>query len=73
VTADGQTQEILTEKSFTIDDIVWRAIAKIAFNYLAYWQGTQLTLHPAFAAASTRVPSPRSGDSVYFAGLPVEE
>jgi hypothetical protein len=44
----GQAQDILTEKSVTIDDTVWRAIAKIAFNYLAYWQGSEFTLHPAF-------------------------
>jgi hypothetical protein len=34
--------------TLTIDDIVWRAVAKIAFNYLAYLQGQEFALHPAF-------------------------
>ena len=34
--------------ALTIDDIVGRAVAKIAFNYLAYWQGAEFALHPAF-------------------------
>jgi hypothetical protein len=40
--------DILVEKSFTIDDIVRRAITKIAFNYLAKMHGAQFALHPAF-------------------------
>lgn len=34
--------------SLTIDDVVRRAIAKIAFNYLAYWQGAEFLRHPGF-------------------------
>jgi hypothetical protein len=40
--------DILVEKSFTIDDIVRRAITKIAFNYLAKMHGVPFTLHPSF-------------------------
>ncbi len=31
-----------------IDDIILRAVAKIGFNYLAYWQGRHFVLHEGF-------------------------
>lgn len=40
--------DILVEKSFTIDDMVRRAITKMAFNYLAKMHGAQFALHPSF-------------------------
>jgi hypothetical protein len=45
---DASRKDILVEMALTIDDIVGRAVAKIAFNYLAYWQGAEFALHPAF-------------------------
>jgi hypothetical protein len=45
---DVPREDIGVEMSLTIDDIVWRAVAKIAFNYLAYFQGCEFALHPAF-------------------------
>jgi len=45
---DPSRKDLEVEMALTIDDIVWRAIAKIAFNYLAYWQGAAFVLHPAF-------------------------
>ena len=35
----------------TIDHAIFRAIAKIAFNYLAYWQGADFVQHPDFGKA----------------------
>ena len=31
-----------------IDESIVRAVAKIAFNYLAYWQGSEFMLEPDF-------------------------
>jgi hypothetical protein len=31
--------------------VIWRAVAKIAFNYLAYGEGAAFVHHPAFDAA----------------------
>jgi hypothetical protein len=35
----------------TIDHVIFRAIAKIAFNYLAYWEGPQFVQHRDFDKA----------------------
>jgi hypothetical protein len=48
IASGPQPADILVEQCFTIDDTVWRAVAKIAFNYLAYWQGPEFAQHPAF-------------------------
>jgi hypothetical protein len=34
-----------------IDDVTFRSVAKIAFNYLAYWEGASFVQHPAFDKA----------------------
>jgi HNH endonuclease len=41
-------RDILVTVDGTIDNIIWRAVAKIAFNYLAHRQGATFALHPAF-------------------------
>jgi hypothetical protein len=46
--ADTSPKDIGVDMALTIDDIVLRAVAKIAFNYLAKWQGAEFALHPAF-------------------------
>jgi len=43
---DGQ--DWLCKIEGTIDDIIRRAIAKISFNYLAYWEGREFMLHADF-------------------------
>jgi hypothetical protein len=40
--------DVLVEVSITIDDRIWRGIAKIAFNYLAHCLGHDFALGPAF-------------------------
>ncbi|MCH8975991.1 MAG: hypothetical protein IH909_00005 [Proteobacteria bacterium] len=42
---------ILCELEGTIDQKIIRTIAKIAFNYLAYWQGPELLQEPSFDTA----------------------
>lgn len=60
--------DILVEKSFTIDDVVRRAITKIAFNYLAKMHGAQFALHPAFDGIRRFV---RYGERpVFFCSMP---
>lgn len=40
--------DIGCEVSWTIDQIIYRAIAKIAFNYFTYWAGSKTVIHNAF-------------------------
>jgi hypothetical protein len=42
---------ILCEFEGTIDHVIRRAIAKISFNYLAYWQGADFVNRPEFDMA----------------------
>jgi len=42
---------VLCELEGTIDQNIFRTIAKIAFNYLAYWQGPELLHEPSFDTA----------------------
>lgn len=45
----GENDKIEMEVSGTIDDTIFRAIAKISFNYLAYWnQDVDFLLHKDF-------------------------
>lgn len=43
-------KDCLCEVDATMDLIIFRAIAKIAFNYLAYWEGPDFVLHGDFNA-----------------------
>lgn len=42
---------ILCEFEGTVDHVIRRAIAKISFNYLAYWQGAEFMHRPEFDMA----------------------
>jgi len=42
---------VMCELEGTIDQKIFRAIAKISFNYLAYWQGPELLHEPSFDTA----------------------
>lgn len=42
---------INTDVESKVDHVIWRAVAKIAFNYLAYGEGAAFVHHPAFDAA----------------------
>lgn len=46
----------------TIDQVILRAIAKIGFNYLAYWAGTDFVMHESFNAIRTFVLTGEKGD-----------
>ena len=41
-------QELLCEVEGTIDRKIFRAVAKIGFNYLAYWQSADFMFHESF-------------------------
>jgi HNH endonuclease len=43
-----ESQSILTEEQATIDHTIFRATAKIAFNYLAYWEGGEFVRQLSF-------------------------
>lgn len=43
-----ESQSILTEEQATIDHTIFRATAKIAFNYLAYWEGGEFIRQLSF-------------------------
>ncbi len=45
---ENQTEDWLCKVEGVVDDIIFRAIAKIAFNYLTYWQGVDFLLHKSF-------------------------
>jgi hypothetical protein len=42
------SESILCELEVTVDQTIFRAITKIAFNYLAYWQGESFVNESAF-------------------------
>ncbi|MEW5985185.1 MAG: HNH endonuclease [Chloroflexota bacterium] len=46
--AEGESGQWLHEVEGSIDKIICRAIAKIAFNYLAYWQDAESVLQEVF-------------------------
>lgn len=46
-----QSQSLLCEVEGTIDQNIFRAIAKIAFNYLLYWQGLDFLFESPFNTA----------------------
>ena len=45
-----RSHSILCELEGRIDHIIFRAIAKIAFNYLVFWQGSGFVQQPSFDA-----------------------
>jgi hypothetical protein len=45
---DKKLEKLLVEFDVNVDSIIRRAIAKIAFNYLAYWQGADFVLQDVF-------------------------
>jgi hypothetical protein len=45
---DVKTETIGCDLEGTIDHTIFRAIAKIAFNYLAYWEGAEFVQNPEF-------------------------
>lgn len=44
VNPDDSESSLLCKIEGTIDDTIFRAVAKISFNYLAYWQGREFML-----------------------------
>lgn len=45
---ENSAKDRLCEVNGRIDDIILRAIAKIAFNYLAYWERPDFVMHSGF-------------------------
>jgi hypothetical protein len=45
---DVKSDTIGCDLEGTIDHTIFRAISKIAFNYLAYWEGAEFVQNPAF-------------------------
>jgi hypothetical protein len=45
---DKRPDKLLVEFDVIQDSIISRAIAKISFNYLAYWQGAEFVLQDVF-------------------------
>ena len=45
---DKKSEKLLVEYEASVDSIIRRSIAKIAFNYLAYWQGAEFALQEVF-------------------------
>jgi len=45
---DKKSEKLLIEYEASVDSVIRRAIAKIAFNYLAYWQGDEFVLQDIF-------------------------
>ena len=43
-----RSHSTLCELEGRIDHSIFRAIAKIAFNYLVFWQGSEFVQHPSF-------------------------
>jgi hypothetical protein len=48
VVSMNESESLLCEVQGTIDPIIRRATAKIAFNYLAYWMGGDFVRHSSF-------------------------
>jgi len=46
--APQKSESVLCEVEGTIDQQIFRAIAKVAFNYLLYWQGPEFLLETPF-------------------------
>ncbi|PIQ45183.1 MAG: hypothetical protein COW04_09020 [Deltaproteobacteria bacterium CG12_big_fil_rev_8_21_14_0_65_43_10] len=48
---ENQREDLFCEVNALIDTTVFRAISKIAFNYLVYWEGADFLLHQSFDPA----------------------
>lgn len=48
LTPDILLDTIGCDLEIEIDPVILRSVAKIAFNYLAYWEGASFVQHPAF-------------------------
>ncbi|MDR4485887.1 MAG: hypothetical protein R3B95_22340, partial [Nitrospirales bacterium] len=48
VVSANESQSLLAETQATIDKTIFRATAKIAFNYLAYWEGGDFVRQSSF-------------------------
>lgn len=48
VNPDDSEPSLMCKVEGTIDDTIFRAVAKIGFNYLSYWQGREFVLHDDF-------------------------
>lgn len=48
IVSPERSHTVMCELEGTIDRKIFRAIAKITFNYLAYWQGPEFLHEPAF-------------------------
>jgi hypothetical protein len=51
LTPDVHLDTIGCELEGTVDHVIFRSITKIAFNYLAYWEGAEFVQHEAFDKA----------------------
>lgn len=65
-----QSQALLCEVEGTIDQKIFRAIGKIAFNYLAYWQGPEFLLEEPFNVARRYI---RYGDNPAYRMVDIRE
>ena len=46
--SENHKEDLLCEIECLIDSTIFRTVAKIAFNYLAYWEGSDFLLHQSF-------------------------
>ena len=51
ILSEQQPRTVECNMTGTIDHVIFRAIAKISFNYLAYWEGANFVQHPDFDKA----------------------
>lgn len=63
---EGESDKWLFESEGSIDKTVCRAIAKIAFNYLAYWQSADFVLQRVFDPIRTFIRNGEQGDSPFL-------
>lgn len=65
-----RSQSILCELEGMIDHRIFRTIAKIAFNYLVFWQGPEFVQQPSFDAVRRYV---REGEKPGYKMIDVQE
>ncbi len=46
--SENPKEDVLCKVDILIDSTIWRAVAKMAFNYLAYWEGGDFLLNQSF-------------------------
>ena len=78
--AQGTQTDFLCRVEATIDQTIFRAVSKIAFNYLAYWEGPDFVLHDNFGptrefirkGVKAKYPLVRATDEAILGDEPVQ-